>query len=86
MKNINLTLTVRQIKAARALLAWSQETLAEQSGVSLPTVRRLEAQDGALGGRQDTGLKLQAALEKAGIDFQTADDGSERVCVRLLGS
>ena len=34
--------SIRQIKAARALLGWSQETLAKASGVSIPTVKRLE--------------------------------------------
>jgi transcriptional regulator with XRE-family HTH domain len=66
--------SVRQIKAARALLAWSQGALAEASGVSEPTVARLEAQDGDLGGRADTGAKIVAALEAAGVIF-LADDG-----------
>ena len=45
--------SIRQIKAARALLAWSQEELAEKSGVSTPTVKRLESSDGPLGGPID---------------------------------
>ena len=61
--------SVRQVKAARALLAWSQAALAEASGVSEPTVARLEAQDGDLGGRADTGAKIVAALEAAGVTF-----------------
>ena len=65
MKNVS----IRQIKAARALLDWSQEQLAEQSDVSIPTVKRLEAQDGMVGGRADTGDKLRTALEAAGIEF-----------------
>ena len=56
-------------KAARALLGWSQEDLAALAGVSVPTVKRLEAADGLLGGREDTGIKLQRALERAGIEF-----------------
>lgn len=66
--------SIRQIKAARALLDWSQEQLAEQSGVSIPTVKRLEAQDGMIGGRSDTGDKLCAALENAGVIF-VAENG-----------
>ena len=62
-------LSVRQVKAARALLAWSQEDLARASGVSEPTIGRLESADGPLGGRADTGAKLQAALEAAGVIF-----------------
>jgi DNA-binding XRE family transcriptional regulator len=64
-----MAITTRQMKAARALLAWSQAELARISGVSEPTVKRLEAQDGPLGGREETGSKLQAALEKAGVLF-----------------
>jgi transcriptional regulator with XRE-family HTH domain len=61
--------SIRQIKAARALLGWSQEDLATRAGVSVPTVKRLEAADGLLGGRKDTGIKLCGALERAGIEF-----------------
>jgi transcriptional regulator with XRE-family HTH domain len=64
-----LKISIRQIKAARSLLDWSQERLAEASGVSLPTVRRLEAADGELGGREDTAGKIIAALGGAGIEF-----------------
>jgi transcriptional regulator with XRE-family HTH domain len=68
MKSI-LKVSVRQIKAARALLGWSQEDLAATAGISLPTVKRLEAADGLLGGRKNTGIKLRGALERAGIEF-----------------
>ena len=66
-------LSIRQLKAARELLGWSQEDLAGKSGVSLPTIQRLEAEGGDLGGRPTTGEKIIAALEKAGIEF--LDDG-----------
>jgi predicted transcriptional regulator len=66
-------LSIRQLKAARELVAWSQEDLAEKSGVSLPTIQRLEAADGDLGGRPATGEKIIGALEKAGVEF--LDDG-----------
>ncbi len=61
--------SIAQIKAARALLGWSQDDLAKRSGVSEPTIGRLEAQGGELGGRPATGDKLRRALEKAGIEF-----------------
>jgi len=75
-----LKVSIRQIKAARALLGWSQEDLAKQAGVSIPTVKRLEAGDGELGGRSETAGKLRAALEAAGIEFI---GGSEGLGVRL---
>jgi len=64
-----LKISTRQVKAARELLAWSQEALAEKSGVSIPTIRRLEAKDGDLGGLPETRAKIIAALETAGIEF-----------------
>ncbi|WP_367272362.1 helix-turn-helix domain-containing protein [Phreatobacter sp.] len=67
------------MKAARALLDWSQAALAEASGVSLPTVKRLEASDGELGGREDTGDKIRAALESAGIIFVAENGGGAGV-------
>jgi len=63
----------RQIKAARALVGWSQEHLTAASGVSLPTVKRLESADGLLGGRQGTRERLIAALASAGIIFIDED-------------
>ena len=72
-KSIKLMITTRHIKAARALLAWSQETLAERSGVSIPTIKRLEAEDGALGGRAETSEKIRTALQAAGIEFTNGD-------------
>lgn len=60
--------TVEQIKAARALLGWSQENLAEHSGISLPTVRRFEARS-KLRVSEDARRKLEAALEAVGIEF-----------------
>lgn len=68
-----MVISVRQVKAARALLAWSQVDLAKASGVSEATVFRLEAQDGPLGGRASTGEAIQQALETAGVTFALAD-------------
>jgi transcriptional regulator with XRE-family HTH domain len=75
-------LSIRQLKAARELIAWSQEELAGKSGVSLPTIQRLEAAGGDLGGRPETGEKIVAALEKAGVEFIDENGGGPGV--RLL--
>jgi len=72
--------SVRQMKAARALLAWSQGDLAEASGVSEPTIARLESEDGEqVGGRAETSGKLKAALEKAGVEFIPENGGGAGV-------
>ena len=64
-----LKVSIRQIKAARALLSWSQEELAEAAGVSTPTIKRLEARDGPIGGRTNTATKIRTALEEGGVEF-----------------
>jgi hypothetical protein len=74
--------SIRQIKAARALLAWSQAHLAAAAHVSIPTVKRLEAQDGPLRGRSGTGSKLRSALEAAGIEFIDENGGGPGVRLR----
>lgn len=71
--------SINQVKAARALLGWSQETLAEASGVSEPTIKRLEAAEGDLGGRPDTIEKITGALEAAGIEFISENGGGAGV-------
>ena len=77
--------TTRQIKAARALLAWSQADLADHSGISEPTVARLEAADGELGGREDTTQRLRAAIELAGVEFIEENGGGPGVRLRKSG-
>jgi transcriptional regulator with XRE-family HTH domain len=74
--------TIRQVKAARALLGWSQADLARHSGISEPTVARLESVEGELGGREDTAAKIQAALEVAGIEFIDENGGGSGVRLR----
>ena len=76
-----LKISIRQIKAARSLLGWSQDDLADRSGVSKPTIGRLEATDSdePIGGRPETGAALVAALEKAGVEFIPENGGGAGV-------
>jgi hypothetical protein len=75
---------IRQIKAARALLYWSQEDLACVGEVSLVTIKRLEAKDGLLRGRDATKTKLRQTFEDAGIEFIPANDrGGPGVRLRI---
>lgn len=80
-----LKVSIRQIKAARALLDWSQSDLAAASGVSEPTIKRLESASGELGGRSDTTEKIVAALEAAGVTFIATGDVAQGVGVTLKG-
>ncbi|RUT99945.1 helix-turn-helix domain-containing protein [Mesorhizobium sp. USDA-HM6] len=79
LSNQPTSVTTRQIKAARALLGWSQEDLAERSAVSEPTIARLEAEDGPLGGRPETVTKIISALVAAGIEFILENGGGPGV-------
>jgi predicted transcriptional regulator len=76
--------SIRQIKAARALLEWSQDDLADRSGVGLATIKRLEAGSGEVGGRDATRDALMTTLEKAGIQFIPENGGG--IGVRLTKS
>ena len=78
-------ISIRQVKAARALVAWSQGELAEASGVSEPTIARLESVDGPIGGRAETGEKLVAALKKAGVEFIPENGGGAGVRMKRRG-
>jgi transcriptional regulator with XRE-family HTH domain len=62
-------LTAAQLKAARALVGMEQRALAEASGVSLPTIQRMEASNGTVRGVIESLTKVMAALEAAGIEF-----------------
>ena len=59
---------LQQIKAARSLLGWSQKNLVEKSGLSLPTIQRMESL-GLGRSSHDNVQKLIRAFEAAGIEF-----------------
>jgi len=60
-------ITAAQIRAARALLGVDQRALAALTGLSLPTIQRMEASDGVIRSNVDSLMKLVAGLESAGI-------------------
>jgi transcriptional regulator with XRE-family HTH domain len=62
-------ITSQQMRAARALLGLDQRQLAALSGVSLPTIQRMEASDGQVRSVVDTLVKVINALEAAGIEI-----------------
>ncbi|WP_040677493.1 helix-turn-helix domain-containing protein [Nitratireductor pacificus] len=62
-------ITAAQMRAARALLGIDQKQLAELSGVSLPTIQRMEASEGNVRGVVDTLSKVVEALAAAGIEL-----------------
>jgi transcriptional regulator with XRE-family HTH domain len=83
-------LTAAQMKAARALVGMEQKTLAELSGVSLPTIQRMEASNGVVRGVIETLMKVMGALEAAGVEFinegAVSSNGGRGVRLRRAGS
>ena len=67
-------ITSRQVRAARALLGWTQEMLADKALVALTALQRLESD--RLKVREDTRNQVRRALEAAGIVFQAFDHGA----------
>ena len=61
-------ITAAQLRAARALLDIDQRELAKRSGLSLPTIQRMEASDGVVRGNVDSLMKLVDALTAGGIE------------------
>jgi len=61
--------TAAQLRAARALLGIDQRQLAELSGVSLPTIQRMEASKGNVRGVVDTLTKIVDAFDAAGVEL-----------------
>lgn len=62
-------ITAPQLRAARALLGVDQRRLAALSGLSVPTIQRMEASDGVIRGNVDSLMKLVSALVAAGIEL-----------------
>jgi transcriptional regulator with XRE-family HTH domain len=71
-------ITAAQLRASRALLGIDQRKLAELSGLSLPTIQRMEASDGVVRGNVDSLMKLVVALDAAGIDLISDNAPSPR--------
>ncbi|MFM8608203.1 MAG: helix-turn-helix domain-containing protein, partial [Hyphomicrobiales bacterium] len=64
-----MLLTGLQIRAARVLLKWTIKDLAAASGVSAPTIQRLEQDEGVAAGRMQTIAEIINAFSKSGIEF-----------------
>ena len=62
-------ITAPQLRAARSLLGTDQRRLAELSGLSVPTIQRMEASGSIIRGNVDSLMKLIAALEISGIEL-----------------
>jgi transcriptional regulator with XRE-family HTH domain len=74
-----------QIRAARALLNWSQGDLAERAGISKQSVNRIE--NGSMDARFSTMTALNDAIRGAGVEMGEDTNGVIRLTItrdRLL--
>jgi len=76
-----LLIGIEQLRAARALLGWSQSELAEKAGLSLPTVKRVETKSGPRVS-DSARYALQRALESGGVEFIDENGGGPGVRLR----
>jgi|ERR1700683_2049080 len=78
-----MELTGNHLKAARALIGLDQERLSELSGVSINTIRNMEAcGDRPIGGYASTRDKVQRSLEALGIEFTNGTSPGVRLTRR----
>jgi len=74
-------ITIEQIRAARGLLGWSQSELAKRAGLSLPTVKRVEAGTGPRVS-DEARARIQKALELGGVHFIAENGGGPGLRLR----
>lgn len=70
-------ISAAQLRAARALLGIDQRTLASMSGVSLPTIQRMEGSQGHVRGTVSTLTRIVAALDAAGLELIGSEQPSQ---------
>ncbi len=75
----NKMTTGAQIRAARGLLRWSVADLAEASGISRATIRRLEESDGPPSHADAALAPIENALSEAGVEFLFPEPGKPGV-------
>jgi transcriptional regulator with XRE-family HTH domain len=76
------SLTSAQIRAARALLRWSAEDLAQVSAIGVTTIRRAELSDSETSMTAANDLAVRRALELAGVEFIDENGGGSGVRLR----
>jgi transcriptional regulator with XRE-family HTH domain len=72
-------ITGAQIRAARALIRWTAEVLAQRSRLGVATVRRAESTDEVPNLTAANAAALRAALEAAGIEFVNGDEPGVKI-------
>jgi DNA-binding XRE family transcriptional regulator len=69
-----VVITVEQIRATRGLLGWSQSELARRAKLSLPTIKRVEAEAGPRVS-DEARARIARTLESGGVQFIDENGG-----------
>ena len=77
-----MPISTGQVRAARALLRWTALELANESGVGVTTIRRIEVMEGLPRAQVRTLLALKTALEKGGVEFVGSPEDGPGVRMR----
>jgi transcriptional regulator with XRE-family HTH domain len=72
-------ITAEQIRAARALLRWSAQDLADRSGIGFRTIQRFESESGIPGSRSKNLMTIRKVFENAGVAFIDQNGGGPGV-------
>ena len=75
-------ITAAQIRAARGLIGWTQVALSSASGLSLPTIKRMEGKIGPGRSSSENVAAVLRALDTAGVEFIPENGGGAGVRLR----
>ena len=75
-------ITAEQMRAARALLRWSAQDLADKSGIGFRTIQRFESERGIPASRTKNLEAIRRSLEQAGVVFIDQNGGGPGVRLR----
>ncbi len=75
-------MTGAQMRAARALLRWRAQDLADKAHVGIATIQRAEKEDGPVAMIPSTSEAIRRALETAGVEFIPENGGGVGVRLR----
>ena len=80
-----IVISGRHIRAARALIGWTQRQLSKKSNVALGTLRSMESSDGPVRSQTETLGRVVASLEKAGVEFLDSEQPGVRMRISHSG-
>jgi transcriptional regulator with XRE-family HTH domain len=83
---VKTVILAHQLKAARVLARLDQQELSNRSGVSVPTIKRMEAGGGPIRGNYENVAAVVGVLETAGIEFIPENGGGPGARLRTAAT